>query len=69
LPDVEETEVGGQPVRSEHVEIRFERRARHDFAQRSCARDGVLLPAELADDVVARLVARIAALGDFSDGL
>ena len=69
LADVEQPEVRGQTVRAEHMQVRLQRRTRHDLADAAGARDRVLLPAELTDDVVARFVARVVAIDNFGDGL
>ena len=59
-----------KPGNAEHMERGLHRRERRiDLAERAAARDRVVLPAELADDDVARGEPRVAALDDLADRL
>jgi hypothetical protein len=70
LPHVEEAEVRREPGAAEHVQRRLDGRHRRvDLAERAAAGDGVLLPAELADDGVAGSEPRVVALDDLAHHL
>ena len=70
LADVEEAEVGGEAGRPEDVQRGLRRRqVGIELSERAAAGDGVVLPAELPDDEVARREARILALDDLPDRL